>query len=236
VANGCVSQCVAVPKRLRKRQGCVLRRGHRLKAPLLRSIHGTAHCQEMTTAAPLDGAAEELLEEVDDANVLTGRLVPRSLAHTHGLVHRTVYVILTNAAGDALVLQQRHARKAVCPLLWDLTCAEHVAPGETYLQAAARGLREELGLEDGVELTELLPPTKRVLRWTTATGKQVLDVEFVPVLTGTLPLGHALVPDGVEVAAWKWQSWEALAGEAGSRPELFTPWLLDTLRLLGKLA
>ena len=185
--------------------------------------------------APLDGAAVELLEEVDDSNRLTGRLVPRSEAHTHGLLHRTVYVILTDAAGQSVVLQQRHEQKAVCPGLWDLSCAEHVAPGETYLQAACRGLREELGV-DGVELVELLPPTKRVLNWTTVTGKQILDVEFVPVFTGILPAGHELAPDGVEVAAWRWQAWGELVAEAGSSPAVFTPWLLDTLRLLGKLA
>ena len=90
----------------------------------------------------LDGSMGELVEVVSDSNEPTGVLVPRSCAHSEGLLHRTVYVLLSNAAGE-LLLQRRHERKAVCPGKWDLSCAEHCAPGESYLQAAERGCLEE---------------------------------------------------------------------------------------------
>lgn len=185
--------------------------------------------------ALLDGATEELVELVDDSNQLTGQLVPRRLAHAEGLVHRTVYVLLTDAHAQRVVLQQRHSRKAVCPGVWDLSAAEHVAPGETYHQAACRGVREELGLEQPPELRELLPPSRRELRWTTADGAKIHDAEFVPVWTGVLPDDAELQPDGVEVAAWRWASWEDVTSEVQAAPHTFTPWFVETLRLLGKL-
>jgi isopentenyl-diphosphate Delta-isomerase len=183
----------------------------------------------------LDGSAGELVELVDQGNVLTGELVPRSVAHAQGLLHRTVYVLLTDAAGEQVVLQQRHSQKAVCPTLWDLTVAEHVAPGESYHEAACRGIREELGVMNLPELRELLPPTRRELRWTTASGKRIHDVEFVPVWTGVLAHDAELHPDGVEVAAWRWTPWCEVIREAASLPSSFTPWFLETLRLLGKV-
>ena len=39
--------------------------------------------------------------------------------------------------------------KKVCPGLWDVSVAEHCQPGETYEDAALRGMEEELGLEKG---------------------------------------------------------------------------------------
>ncbi len=180
----------------------------------------------------LDGSVGELLELVDEANVPTGQLVPRSVAHAEGLLHRTVYVLLHNSAGDVL-LQQRTAAKSICPLAWDVSAAEHVAPGESYEAAAVRGLQEELGVSSAPPLQLALQPSKRVLDYTTAAGKRVLDVEFVPLFTGQYD--GPLQPDGIEVASVRWVSWARLVEEATRAPHTFTPWCVETLTLLGRL-
>lgn len=74
--------------------------------------------------------------------------VPRGVAHATGTWHASVYVHVSRSSPDgrSFLLQRRSASKDVCPLLWDLACAEHVAAGETRTAAALRGLREELGL------------------------------------------------------------------------------------------
>ena len=72
--------------------------------------------------------------------------VPRGLAHANGTWHASVYVHLSRARDGAFLLQRRSARKDVCPRLWDLACAEHVASGETRLEAALRGLGVAVGL------------------------------------------------------------------------------------------
>lgn len=46
----------------------------------------------------------------------------------------------------SILLQRRSKKKALEGGCWDLSCAEHVSAGESYLQAAVRGLREELGI------------------------------------------------------------------------------------------
>ena len=180
-------------------------------------------------------AADELLELVDDRNELTGELQPRSRCHAEGLLHRTVYLLLRDAAGQVL-LSRRSSRKAVAPGLWDLSCAEHVSPGETYEQAACRGAREELAVQLApVALVQLLPPSRRALRWTTAAGKLVVDNEFVPLYEARHD--GAVTADPAEVDAVRWVAWDALLAEARAADAAarFTPWFLQTLALLGHL-
>ncbi|KAL0033777.1 hypothetical protein WJX77_004816 [Trebouxia sp. C0004] len=86
----------------------------------------------------------ELLEVVNDQNQVVG-LEARSVIHSKGLRHRAVYCLVFDSK-RRLLLQQRSPRKQIGPGQWDLSIAEHLAPGETYLQAAARGLHEELGI------------------------------------------------------------------------------------------
>ena len=180
-------------------------------------------------------AADELLELVSEANELTGELQPRSRCHAEGLLHRTVYLFLRDASGR-LLLSRRAPRKAVCPGLWDLSVAEHVSPGESYEQAACRGAREELAVTLSPDaLTRLLPPSRRALRWTTAAGKRVLDNEFVPLYEARHD--GAVTADAAEVDAVRWLAWDELLAEAraADAADSFTPWLLETLRLLGHL-
>ena len=97
--------------------------------------------------------------------------VPRGLAHADGTWHASVYVHLSRAKDGAFLLQKRSPRKDVCPSLWDLACAEHVASGESRVEAALRGLGEELGLGRGSVVIgaerlggQLGPPRQAVLR------------------------------------------------------------------------
>ena len=181
-------------------------------------------------------AADELLELVSESNELTGEVQPRSRCHAEGLLHRTVYLLLRDASGRVL-LSRRSPRKAVAPGLWDLSCAEHVSPGESYAQAACRGAREELAVQlaEGA-LEQLLPPSRRELRWTTAAGKRVLDNEFVPLLQARYD--GDVRADAAEVDAVRWVTWQELLEEASAADaaHAFTPWFLETLRLLGHLA
>lgn len=88
---------------------------------------------------------EEWLEEVDEFDRVIG-LHPRREIHRLGLRHRSAHIFLFDPAGR-LFLQKRSMRKDVHPGCWDTSAAGHVDPGETYDTAAARELREELGID-----------------------------------------------------------------------------------------
>ena len=68
-------------------------------------------------------------------------------SHKEGLLHRVATVYLVRNNGDILVQKRKGGRL-------DHSSAGHVDVGETYKQAAARELEEELGVT-GVELTEV---------------------------------------------------------------------------------
>ena len=142
-----------------------------------------------------------------------------------GLLHRTVYVLLEDAQGRWL-LQRRHAAKAVAGGCWDLSAAEHLAPGEAYDAAALRGLREELGIapEAVRGLRQVLPPSRRSLVCTTVAGKAISDQEWVPLFGGVLGDGQQVRPDGLEVAEVRWVAPQLAAAEAQAAPHEFTPW------------
>ena len=96
---------------------------------------------------------DELLDVVNDQDVVTAQVL-RSLVHEQGLQHRGVHVFLFTREGKLLV-QQRSRNKDSHPLAWDCSVSEHVKAGESYDQAAERGLLEELGLRE-IEIQPLV--------------------------------------------------------------------------------
>lgn len=94
--------------------------------------------------------ADELLDIVNDKDEVTGQAM-RSIVHQQGLWHRGVHVFLFNEQGEMLI-QKRSADRVHAPSLLDCSVSEHVKAGESYLEAALRGLREEMGLE-GIEVS-----------------------------------------------------------------------------------
>lgn len=166
---------------------------------------------------------EEHFEIFTEGGDLLGT-APRSRVHAEGLWHKSTQVFLFDSKGR-LYLQRRVDHKDICPGLWDQSAAEHLTPGETYLEGALRGLAEELGIH-GIHLTPLGEPFAGRL------DQQALgvhDYELQQTFTGTWDGPVEIDPDEVaEVCT-------VLPGELASwvhdNPERFTPWFLrDVVR------
>ena len=71
--------------------------------------------------------------------------LPRSQVHREGRQHRAVHILVFNARGEVF-LQKRSQTKDTFPGAWDSSSSGHVDSGEDYDAAAARELREELGI------------------------------------------------------------------------------------------
>ena len=97
--------------------------------------------------------ADELLDIVTDEDTVTHQEM-RSTVHQLGLQHRGVHVFLFTPDGKMLV-QKRSADRAASPSALDCSVSEHVKAGESYLDAAIRGMKEEMGV-DGIEIKELV--------------------------------------------------------------------------------
>lgn len=95
----------------------------------------------------------ELLDIVNEEDVVIDKQL-RSRVHEMGLWHRGVHVFLFTADGKMLI-QKRNADRASSPSLLDCSVSEHVQTGETYLEAAIRGMKEEMGV-DGIEIKPLM--------------------------------------------------------------------------------
>jgi isopentenyl-diphosphate Delta-isomerase len=87
----------------------------------------------------------ELLDVVDDQGRPLNITKLRSQIHQNGDWHRTVHVWIKNSYREVL-LQKRSLEKGSFPNMWDISCAGHIAAGQTNVAAAIREVREELGI------------------------------------------------------------------------------------------
>ncbi len=89
---------------------------------------------------------DELLDIVDTDDRVIGQQW-RSVLYLEGACNfRVVNAFLRNGSGQ-LWIPRRAAGKKLFPLCLDMSMGGHVASGETYDQAFARELKEELNLE-----------------------------------------------------------------------------------------
>lgn len=89
---------------------------------------------------------KEYLDIVNEEDIVIGKET-RKKVHEAGLWHRGAHVFLFDKDGKMLI-QKRSADRASNPLRLDCSISEHVQAGESYLQAAIRGMKEEMGLEN----------------------------------------------------------------------------------------
>ena len=134
----------------------------------------------MDVAVGPDGtvsAVTEYFDVVDEHDAVVGSRPGTECVHK-GLLHRAVLIFLTNPRGE-VYLQKRAGHLLFYPGYWSASVTGHVSSGETYLQAAKREVKEELGID--CELTErgkVMTP-----KWKVGDGT---EWEFITVFEGGL--------------------------------------------------
>lgn len=103
--------------------------------------------------------ADELFFVVDEHDQPLEPL-PRKFVHGHGVWHRVAHVWLVNDSKQVLC-QQRSMDKELHPGYWEAFFGGHIAPDESYVDAAQRELEEELGIEQPLEAFKLWKTNKR---------------------------------------------------------------------------
>lgn len=91
-------------------------------------------------------AGDERVDWIDDAG-RTIAVVTRTRMRAERLRHRSVAVIVSSSDGRVLI-HRRAEHKDVWPGMWDLCVGGVVSAGESFDQAAARELAEEVGITD----------------------------------------------------------------------------------------
>jgi isopentenyl-diphosphate delta-isomerase len=174
-------------------------------------------------------ATEEEVLPIFDADGAPMGTAPRSRVHREGLWHRAASVLLFRSDGR-LVIQRRQWTKDVCPGAWDLSVAEHLRPGEGYEQGAARGLREELG----VDRVSLEPLGSLVRAKLDIPERQIKDYELQQSFRGIFD--GELRPAPGEVCEIDELALPRLCVAMAARPSDFTPWFRDSAARLGLCA
>ncbi len=139
-------------------------------------------------------------------------------AHRRGLKHLAVSVFVFDA--DRLLIQRRAATKYHCAGLWANACCSHPHWDESVEAAAARRLREELGVE-GLKLSRAA-----TIDYRAPVTMGLVENERVTIFRGDADadaLAFDLNPD--EVSAVRWIALGDLRREAAEAPEAFAPWL-----------
>ena len=142
-------------------------------------------------------------------------LMDKMQAHENGLLHRAFSVFLFNEKGEVL-LQKRAAEKYHSPNQWTNAVCSHPREGETYLEAAQRRLKEELG----IEAMELSPKFHFIYK--ADVGGNLWEHELDHVFTGNYDGNFSLNEE--EVSEIRYITMEALDAEMESNPENFTEW------------
>jgi len=167
----------------------------------------------------------EILETFD-ASGHPQSLESRARVHKEGLWHRAVNVFLFRTSGR-LLIQLRHSEKDVWPSAWDLSVAEHLKPGESFEQAAERGLAEELGI-CGVPISPMGAVTTSCLD---EPEHGIKDWEFQQSFQ--VVTDQRAIPSVGEVAALREIELEELRVEFLERPAQYTPWFRSRAIELG---
>jgi len=146
------------------------------------------------------------------------RGAPLKEIYEQSLPHRIVYIACEDPGGKIL-LQKRGPNMATYANCWDISAAGHVDEGETYLVAARREVREELGLA-GFELREIdsyydeIKPDGLLLK------------RFCKVYKIAVPGNVTLKPDPEEVVETCWLSFQEAEDLLAGHPDQIAAGLL----------
>ena len=134
--------------------------------------------------------------------------------HVQGKLHRAFSILLFNSEGQMLI-QKRAQEKYHSAGLWTNTCCSHPRPAEDILEAGARRLKEEMGID-------LKPRLAYKFIYRADFINNLVEYEYDYVLTGEFE-GEPLVNPG-EVEDWKYVGLEDLRKDIQIHPQNYTVW------------
>ncbi len=161
---------------------------------------------------------DEYFDIVNEQNEVVGQ-EKRQVVHKTGLWHRGVHVFLFTP-DRRLLIQKRSQTRDKFPGTLDCSVSEHLKPGESYLTAAIRGLREELGVE-GI-------PLIRLVQFKMNYGPN--DNEFSDVFEGTIDENIPITIDPHEVDEVAFRTISELDEMIGKGVSPIAPWFMQLLR------
>ena len=135
-------------------------------------------------------------------------------AHVEGKLHRAVSVFIFNSKGEWL-LQKRAPGKYHSGDLWTNTCCSHPRPGEVTLKAAARRLKEEMGLSCTLNFAFSF-------HYSAGVGNGLTEHELDHIFIGTTD--SQPYPDSNEASAWKYSSYGEIVSLIKHQPSDFSEW------------
>lgn len=171
---------------------------------------------------------EEMVVLVDEHNEVLGYM-GKLEAHTKGLLHRAISVIIFNDKGEMLV-QQRAFTKYHWAGIWSNTCCSHPRKNESFKAAAERRLFEELAFR-----TPLKEQFHFIYKAHDAKSG-LTEWEYDTVFTGTY--NEPFEFNKEEIAAVRWMKTEDVLREINEKPEEYSFWfkiILDEMKKRGTL-
>lgn len=136
-------------------------------------------------------------------------------AHQSPHLHRAFSIFLFDAR-HRMLLQQRAHGKYHSGGLWTNACCSHPYPGEDIATAAARRLKEELGLE--TELEKAFHFTYQA-----SFDNGLFEHEFDHVFIGSVN-ATGIEPDAKEVADYCFKTMDDIKADLQLRPHMYTAW------------
>ncbi len=167
----------------------------------------------------------EIIDIVNSKDRIVGK-EKRSIAIQKGLYHRAANVLVINSRGK-IFLQQRSSKADICPLTWDISTSEHVKAGESYEEAARRGLKEELGIKAAVSKLKDVH-----LQKSEYFNGRIKEYEFIVLFVAKFD-GKINV-NKKEAETGKFFTKEEITKMVADGAGKFTPWFLDKWKWIEK--
>ncbi len=156
-----------------------------------------------------------------------GQLPKSQVHHAATPLHLAFSCYVFDGSGRVL-MTRRATSKQTWPGVWTNTCCGHPLPGEGSVQAAARRLREELGLRLTRAAVALPDFSYRAVA-----PEGVVENEFCPVLVGAVD--GTPQPDPTEVLEYHWAPWPNVVALAAAAPWTLSPWSVRQIPQLAAL-
>ncbi|MGH3777175.1 MAG: isopentenyl-diphosphate Delta-isomerase [Pseudonocardiaceae bacterium] len=157
----------------------------------------------------------------------SGQLPKSQVHHRDTPLHLAFSCYVFDGSGR-LLMTRRATSKRTWPGVWTNSCCGHPLPDESGVQAAARRLREELGVRM-VRSTVALPD----FRYRAVAPDGVVENEFCPVLVGSID--GQLRPNPAEVLEHRWTPWPDVVALVAAAPWAISPWAALQIPLLAAL-